>query len=111
MTFAISLTGLQLNPQASVCVLSKWLERPFRLPAITHQFDSPQVTEVKTPWPVLRPHPSRVTVATRHLRQISDIHRVFEWNSFFVTDQWCSTLQLSLHTVASIAVLRDHLAI
>lgn len=36
---------------------------------------------------------------------------MLEWNSFFVTDQGCSTLQLRQYGVASIAVLWNHFAI
>lgn len=59
----------------------------------------------------LRPHPPIVAIAACHLGQISNVQWVLEWNSFFVTDQRCSTLQLRQDSVASIAVLWNHFAI
>ena len=63
----------------------------------------------------LRPTPgpdaTGMTIAAVHLGQIPNVHRMFEGNSFFVTNQRCAALELRLHRVARIAVFADHLAI
>jgi len=68
---------------------------------------------------MLLPKLELVRLKTQHLlhdpgdtlKSVPDVCGVFKWNSLFVSDQWCTALQLSLHSVTSIAIFWNHLAL